>query len=300
VRECGAADASSLRLANQLAGNPADAAGLEITLGRAVFRCLAPCWLAVTGAPVTVTVSDAPGPAQAASPAQAARTESPADGESPPGFGLAFLVPAGGLVRLGAPTVGLRTYLAIRGGIYVPAVLGSRSADLTSGLGPPPLRPGDLLPVGEPGRDWAGPGPAGHPGFAAGRTPDRSAGRAAMTEVTRGPVSLRVIPGPRDDWFAAGALELLCAGGYTVSQDSDRTGLRLDGPPLPRASDAELPSEGLVLGALQVPPDGRPILLLADHPVTGGYPVIAVIASADIGRAAQLRPGQQVRFSASH
>jgi KipI family sensor histidine kinase inhibitor len=292
VRECGAADADSLRLANQLVGNPDSAAGLEITLGRAMFRCLDPCWLAVTGAPVTVSGDENPG--QAASPGQAAdpdQAASPgrAGGPGRAGFGAAFWVPADGLVRLGAPRAGLRTYVAVRGGIDVPAVLGSRSADLTSGLGPAPLRPGDLLPVGETGPDARGP---------ARLAPGGPGARAVVTSEAQGPVRLTVIPGPRDDWFATDAIELLCRAVYTVSPDSDRAGLRLAGPALPRVSDDELPSEGLVLGALQVPPDGQPILLLADHPVTGGYPVIAVVDSADIGRAAQLRPGQQVWFAA--
>jgi allophanate hydrolase subunit 2 len=111
--------------------------------------------------------------------------------------------------------------------------------------------------------------------------------------------NIRVIPGPRDDWFAPEALELLCGADYTVTPASDRTGLRLDGPALPRANRGELPSEGVVTGALQVPPGGQPILLLADHPFTGGYPVIAVVVSADIGLAAQLRPGSRLRFTLS-
>jgi allophanate hydrolase subunit 2 len=105
-----------------------------------------------------------------------------------------------------------------------------------------------------------------------------------------------VRPGPRADWFAPGALTALTGGNYQVTVASDRTGLRLTGPPLRRLSTAELPSEGMVTGALQVSHDGQPILLLADHPVTGGYPVIAVTTTADLGTAAQLRPGQQVRF----
>jgi allophanate hydrolase subunit 2 len=298
VRECGAADADSLRLANQLVGNPDSAAGLEITLGRAMFRCLDPCWLAVTGAPVTVSGDEDPdraaSPDQTASPDRAAspdQTASPdrAAGPGRAAFGAAFWVPADGLVRLGSARAGLRTYVAVRGGIDVPAVLGSRSADLTSGLGPARLRPGDLLPVGEPGPDAGGP---------ARLAPGGPGARAVVTSVTPGPVRLTVIPGPRDDWFTADAIELLCRAVYTDSPNSDRAGLRLAGPALRRVSDDELPSEGLVLGALQVPPDGQPILLLADHPVTGGYPVIAVVDSADIGRAAQLRPGQQVWFTA--
>jgi allophanate hydrolase subunit 2 len=116
--------------------------------------------------------------------------------------------------------------------------------------------------------------------------------------MARGGVSvLRVVGGPRLDWFEAGALDRLCAGIYTLTAASNRTGLRLDGEPMRRSTDAELPSEGLVTGALQVPPDGLPILLLADHPTVGGYPVIAVVVSADIGRAAQLRPGDRLRFT---
>jgi allophanate hydrolase subunit 2 len=110
------------------------------------------------------------------------------------------------------------------------------------------------------------------------------------------PVWLRVIAGPRDDWFTAGALAELTGSTYTVTPSSNRTGLRLTGTPLERARTEELPSEGMVTGGIQVPPDGQPILLLADHPVTGGYPVIAVVMTADQGRAAQLRPGQRVRF----
>jgi allophanate hydrolase subunit 2 len=107
---------------------------------------------------------------------------------------------------------------------------------------------------------------------------------------------LRVIAGPRDDWFAPESLDVLCGGTFTVTSDSDRTGLRLDGPVLTRARPDELPSEGLATGALQIPPGGRPILMLADHPVTGGYPVIAVVTAADIPLAAQLRPGSRIRF----
>jgi biotin-dependent carboxylase-like uncharacterized protein len=272
VPRSGAADAASLRRANQLAGNPLDAAGLEVTLGRAVLRFSREALAAVTGAAAPVTLTR--GPDQAAIPVE---------------FEAAFAVPAGALLRIGTPAAGLRTYLAVRGGIDVPAVLGSRSADLLSRLGPAPLRAGDLLPVGA----------AGHAG-----TGGHEAGGVSRTGSHRGPgvtapAELRVLPGPRDDWFAAGAIDILCGAGYVVTPASDRVGLRLDGPALPRASasSGELASEGMVTGALQVPPDGKPILLLADHPVTGGYPVIAVVRSADIGLAAQLRPGQPVRFT---
>jgi KipI family sensor histidine kinase inhibitor len=285
VPRSGAADAASLRR---------DAAGLEVTLGRAVLRFSREALAALTGAGAPVTL--ATGPDQAAAPVE---------------FGAAFRVPAGALLRIGAPAAGLRTYLAVRGGIDVPAVLGSRSADLLSRLGPAPLRAGDLLPVGAAGHagtaaaggGTAPPGGTAHPGGTARPgAAGREAGGSSRAGPRRGPgmaapVELRVLPGPRDDWFAAGAIAVLCGAGYVVTPASDRVGLRLDGPALPRAGDGELASEGMVTGALQVPPDGKPILLLADHPVTGGYPVIAVVRSADIGLAAQLRPGQAVRFT---
>jgi allophanate hydrolase subunit 2 len=109
-------------------------------------------------------------------------------------------------------------------------------------------------------------------------------------------VTLRVLAGPREDWFEPGALAALTGGEYQVTPASNRTGLRLAGPELGRVRGGELMSEGMVAGALEVPPDGQPILLLADYPTTGGYPVIAVVHSADVGRAGQLRPGERVRF----
>ena len=119
---------------------------------------------------------------------------------------------------------------------------------------------------------------------------------AASGAPTPGPAELRIVAGPRDDWFTPEARQRLRSAVFEVTSDSNRSGLRLSGPDLPRARAGELASEGMPLGALQVPPSGQPILFLADHPVTGGYPVIAVVATADIGRAAQLRPGDSVRF----
>jgi allophanate hydrolase subunit 2 len=107
---------------------------------------------------------------------------------------------------------------------------------------------------------------------------------------------LGVLPGPRRDRLAADAWSLLTAADWTVCRDSDRVGLRLAGPVLRRATEDELPSEGLVPGAVQVPPDGAPVLFLADHPVTGGYPVVGYVADDDVDRCAQLRPGQALRF----
>jgi biotin-dependent carboxylase-like uncharacterized protein len=285
VPPSGAADAVSLRLANRLAGNPDGAACVELTLGRAVFRCAGAIRLAVAGAPVRITVAAGPG-----MPVYDA------------GFGAAADIPDCATVSIGPPAAGLRSYLAVTGGIDVPVVLGSRSSDLHSGLGGSPLRSGDMLPIGTSRR-------------ATDRAPSSASGDAQSSRRSAPPVRLRanaaagtpipepgetvclrLVPGPRLDWFGANALTILSGACYTVTMASNRTGLRLAGPALPRAHDGELPSEGMVTGALQVPHDGMPILLLADHPSTGGYPVIAVVASADIGLAAQLRPGQRLRF----
>ncbi|MCP2255884.1 biotin-dependent carboxylase uncharacterized domain-containing protein [Prauserella aidingensis] len=252
----GAADRGSLWLANRLVGNDEDAAGVEVTFGGFAARARSPVTIAVTGAPCPVTVAG-----RGAAPDSVLR------------------VPAGADLRLGAPSRGLRSYVAVRGGLTVPAVLGSRSADLLSGLGPQLLREGDVLPVG--------PAPARFP------VVDGAPGRPiAGDEVT-----LRVVPGPRDDWFTARALETLLSEPYAVTSECDRVGARLDGPELSRAGVGELPSEGMVSGALQVPPSGKPTLFLADHPVTGGYPVIAVVVAADVDDAAQLRPGARVQFA---
>ena len=153
-------------------------------------------------------------------------------------------------------------------------MLGSRSTDLLTGLGPPPLRAGDLLPVG--------PEPA--------TAPERIA-----TAVTSEPV-LRIRPGPRDDWFVPEAIDALVGTSWRVSPSSNRVGIRLEGAALERRRNDELLSEGLVSGALQVPPSGQPILLLNDHPTTGGYPVLAVVLSEDVPLAGQLRPGDRVSF----
>jgi KipI family sensor histidine kinase inhibitor len=266
VPRSGAADPDSLRLANRLAGNPEDAAAVELTLGGAVLRFgdpawTAPAWVALTGAPAPVRLDCGPGLADDS------------------GLGVPFAVPAGATLTVGTPATGLRSYLAVRGGVTAPAVLGSRSRDTLSGLGPAPLRAGDRLPVG--------------PTAACGPILADVAPQAAAVP---GTAELRVVTGPRDDWFTPEAQHRLRTAVYQVTSDSNRSGLRLSGPDLPRARSGELASEGMPLGALQVPPTGQPILFLADHPVTGGYPVIAVVATADIGRAAQLRPGDTVRF----
>jgi KipI family sensor histidine kinase inhibitor len=263
VPASGAADASSLRLANSLVGNEAGAACLEVTLGRLTLRFDSAAVIAGTGAPVPVSV-----------------------GNEEFGTGTAVAVPAGSVLRLGAPATGLRSYVAIDGGIGVPPVLGSRSADCLSGLGPRLLRPGDWLPVERPRS----------PLMKGLRPRPRAVGPVLPAA---GTPELRVIAGPRDDWFGAAALDVLAAASFVVTPASNRTGLRLSGPGLHRSRPGELPSEGMAAGSIQVTHEGQLILLLADRPTTGGYPVIAVVVAADLGLAAQLRPGQQVLFRVS-
>jgi biotin-dependent carboxylase-like uncharacterized protein len=187
-------------------------------------------------------------------------------------------VPAGATVEVGTAVTGLRSYVAVSGGIDVTPVLGSRATDTLAHIGPPRLRDGDRLPLGVA----VGAAP-GHVEFSVPRKV--------------GTVVLRVRPGPRDDWFGAAGLATLTGSAYAVSSSSNRVGARLSGPPVAWAEEGEMASEGMVLGAVQVPPDGQPVVFLADHPTTGGYPVIAVVDPADLAALAQARPGTEVRFS---
>ena len=254
VGRSGAADLPSLLLANHLVGNRPSAAAIELTLGGAAFRFASTATVAVTGAPAPATV----------------------DGR-PVDLAAQVRVPAGETLKVGRPPVGLRTYVAVRGGIAVPPVLGSRSRDTLAGIGPAQLARGDRLPIGSD-VDSAPGGPA----------PD-------VPPVVADPV-LRVYPGPRVDWFDDAALDTLFGDVYQVTPMSDRVGMRLAGGRLAYRRVGELPPEGVVTGSLQVPPEGQPVLFLADHPLTGGYPVIGVVAAADVGLAAQVRPGGRIRF----
>ena len=249
----GAADRDSHDLANALVGNRDDAATIEMTLGRLRVRFETAAAIAVTGAGCPLKL----------------------DGSLVPAGELVRVL-AGQELRVGAPSSGLRSYLAVAGGIDVPTVLGSRSTDTLSGLGPAKLSPGQVLALGP---------------LPPAQRPTRPTPRLDDDR------PLTVIPGPRNDWFDPAALETLCRATWTVTPDTNRVGARLTGPALERSINRELPSEAMVAGALQVPPNGQPILFLADHPVTGGYPVIAVVTEADVSRAAQLRPGATVAFA---
>jgi biotin-dependent carboxylase-like uncharacterized protein len=251
IGRSGACDRASAALANRLVGNPASAAVLEVTFGGLAVRAGADLL-------VVTTVARCPGTPHAAP----------------------TLLRRGAELRLGPPAGGLRSYLAVRGGIDVPPVLGSRSTDVLSGLGPAVVAAGDVLPVGEPS------------------VPPAGVDLAPVADPPAGEVAVAVLSGPRADWFGAAGWSALTGQPWQVTSDSNRVGLRLDGRPLARLRGGELPSEGMVRGALQVPPAGTPVLFLADHPVTGGYPVIGYVVDADVDRCAQLRPGQALRFRA--
>ncbi|MFD5584564.1 biotin-dependent carboxyltransferase family protein [Streptomyces sp. NPDC127063] len=256
VPRSGALDAPAAALVNRLAGNPPEAAVLETTLTGCALRPRSAVTVAVGGAPCRVTV----------------------DGR-PAAWGAPVWVPAGAVLDVGPAVRGVRAYVAVSGGIAVDPVLGSRSTDLLSGLGPAPLADGAVLPLGPETVPYARVDVAPQP-----CPPDE--------------LVLRVVLGPRDDWFTPRALGVLTTRAYRVSAASNRIGLRTEGPALERARPGELPSEGMVLGAVQVPPDGRPVVFLNDHPTTGGYPVIGVVRAADLAAAAQAVPGTPVRFVA--
>ena len=257
VGRSGAADRRSFQLGARLMAQDYTAAGIEVTFGGLVLRAHGDVMLALTGAPAPATVD---------------------------GTEVAHLAPFvlsdGHTLRLAAPPVGLRTYLSVRGGVDVPPVLGSRATDVLSGVGPAPLKIGDVLPVG--------PSPSAFPGVDV----------APLRSTTYGPIAIRALPGPRADWLAD--VRLLAATPWTVSTRSDRVGIRLEGPALDRSESRrgqELLSEGVVRGSIQVPPGGQPVLFLADHPVTGGYPVVAVVQDSYIDLVAQAVPGQTIWIS---
>lgn len=251
IGRSGACDRGAHRLANALVGNHPTLATLEVTLGGLSLVGDRELTIATAGARCPGVPHLAP-----------------------------FHLPAGKKLELGLPAAGLRTYLAVRGGVDVEPVLGSRSTDILSGLGPPPLSAGDVLPVGTTPRPV--------PGVEV----------APVPEPTDDLMQVPVTPGPRRDWFDDDAWALLTSQTYTVDSQSNRVGVRLTGEPLTRLREGELVSEGMLRGALQLPPSGLPVLFLADHPVTGGYPVIGYVDDEQVDRCAQLRPGQELRFAA--
>lgn len=255
VGRSGAADRRSHTLANRLVANPGDRATIEVTFGGFAAR--------VRGGDVDIAVTGAD-------------TDPTVNGKL---FGTNSIhhVRDGQVISLGTPRAGLRSYLAVRGGISVTPVLGSRSYDVMSAIGPLPLQAGDVLPVGEHTDDY----------------PELD--QAPVPAIAAHLVELMVVPGPRDDWFVDP--DALVHTIWMASSRSDRVGMRMEGRPMQyRDPNRQLPSEGATRGAIQVPPNGLPVILGPDHPITGGYPVVGVVVDEDIDKVAQVRPGQYVRM----
>jgi KipI family sensor histidine kinase inhibitor len=266
VTRSGVLDRAAQHEANRLVGNPSGAAVLENVLGGLCLAAQGRVVVAVTGARARVTLT------------------TPAGVRLPAAARWPLVLDEGCVLRIGPVREGVRCYVAVRGGWDIEPVLGSRATDTLSGIGPAPVRAHDFLPVGAlPGvPDWPREAPQVEPLPKAGQT-----------------VTLGILPGPRADWFEPEALARLTRQAWVVTAQSNRVGMRLCGPqPLVRSRTDELPSEGTVAGAIQVPPSGQPVLFLADHPLTGGYPVIAVVLDRDLDRAAQIPVGARLRFRA--
>lgn len=254
VASAGAADPTSLRIANRLLGNAPTDAAIEVTLGGFRVTAQQNTWISLSGGEAPVMIDD-----------------------RPVGLWSAHRLAAGETLSIGYLERGARIYVGVHGGVDEPLVLGSRSTDTMSGLGPAPLAVGRELTIGVPSS-------AVPPNDL---TPWRVPGDA---------VTVQVRQGPRREMFSRDAWRMLTSAEWTVSANADRVGLRLDGPGLERIDEREIASEGMVIGALQVPPSGRPVILLGDGPVTGGYPVIGVVAFRDLDALGQLRPGSVIRF----
>ena len=267
VPKASPADPFSFELANRLVGNRPEACALEITARGPTLRCLDPVLVAVVGARPDLRLESRP-----------AR------------LGQVVPVTTGQCLDVGVVGDGLRCYVAVAGGFVGTELFGSCATDLLSGLGPGPIAPGDHLSAGVVTP------PLG----------DHLGDDVLAESATGGSVSLRVVPGPHPERFAQGAFASLAGRRFTVEDQSNRIGLRLrprrvDRSPAPVASLAaspggatELDSQGMVTGAVQVPPDGNPVILLSDHATLGGYPVLAVVASVDHGLLGQCAPGATV------
>ncbi|MFJ6415832.1 carboxyltransferase domain-containing protein [Paeniglutamicibacter sp. NPDC091659] len=272
VSAAGSADTGAASQANRLVGNKSSSALIENLMGSITLQAAGDQVLAVSGAEAEIMVVPV--------------EDDEFHEERLVPMNTPFALLDGEIVTLTPLGQGLRSYIAVRGGIDVPPVLGSRSTDSMSGIGPAPLTRGSVLPVGA----VHGAHVVGNPEPSTLPVPDED-----------GVYTLRISAGPRDDWFGEAGLARLTGQVWKVSAESNRVGVRLalgeDATALERVRSGELASEGVAMGALQVPPSGLPVLFLADHPVTGGYPVIAGVIAEDLGAAAQLPPGAAIRFA---
>jgi antagonist of KipI len=254
----GAADRLSLRIANLLVGNRENTPALEMTLLGATLEFEERRTVALVGADCGATLASTPVP-----------------------LGQAVEVAAGGILKCGGMKTGARSYLAVQGGFDVPAVMGSAATDVRGQFGGfegRRLKPGDVLRVGS-GRNLR----------------SRRLKPGVLDAVSRHDL-IRVTRGAQQEWFGPEAFEVLFSCAYSISDQSDRTGLRLKGEVLRPREQSQLLTDGIPLGAMQVPQDGQPIILFVDQQTTGGYPKIANVIMADMHHVGQLRPHEQVRF----
>ena len=259
IARAGAFDVPAAALANRLVGNDVSEAVFESLLGSCTFDVAGDAIVAVTGATLVLRLNDAEISMNAA-----------------------VHVVAGDVLRLGMPTEGSRAYLAMRGGLDVPLILGSRSYDSLGKIGPPPIAAGDRI---------------------RSRSSEHAKAEAWFEPIPVRPrndlPTIHIVRGPRYDWLNAQSHVNLVQETWTVEPASDRTGVRLRGVPLTRSApyvELELPSEAMIVGAIQVPPNGQPIILGPDCGTTGGYPVVGVVRERSMPDVAQLRPGQQLRL----
>jgi KipI family sensor histidine kinase inhibitor len=260
----GAADRASFKAANRLVGNPANTTALEITLGGLSFRMRGQSVMALTGATMQISITGA-------------------DGSKISGLHhTAIALDDGDVVSLGTPESGMRSYLALRGGFDIAPVLASTATDTLAQIGPAAPVAGDVINIR----------PAAIRSLVSSEEPAFAMPSATETIV------LDVVMGPRTDWFSDSAVESFLTQEWSVTPQSSRVGIRLSGDALERSNHSELPSEATVRGALQVPASGQPVLFLADHPLTGGYPVIANVAGHHLDLAGQIPVGAKIRFNA--
>ncbi len=263
VSVSGAVDVDSLDIGNRLVGNSFDAAALEVLLGGVEIEFSDDAIFAITGAELIASLDGVPVSA-----------------------GVSYTAHAGSRLSLGMVSSGLRAYAAVAGGVDVPELLGSRSTHVASeigGINGRALAEGDVLNIGE-------------------FTSTSGGGRMFEGEESSalsGELNIRVVLGPQDDEFSESAIETFLSSNFTVTDQSNRQGLRLDGPQIESKSGRyDIVSDAVVNGSIQIPGDGKPIILLADRQTTGGYAKIATVASIDLPKLGQAAPGSSVTFVA--
>ena len=276
VSRSGALDRTAMHRANRLVANPPETPVLEQALGGLKLVCHGKAVVAVVGALAPVIVTSASG------------MRLPAAADHP------ITLNDGDELRIGHVRAGVRCYVAVRGGWEVAPVLGSTATDVLAGMGPAPLKKGDKIAVGSVASAKV---QAKDDTLSVAADTVQAAAENLVPPQAGDQVVLDVMAGPRDDWFDSEALNRLVSQDWVVTPQSNRVGMRLAGEqPLVRSRQGELPSEGVVAGSLQIPPSGQPVLFLADHPLTGGYPVIAVVLAGQLDKLAQVPVGVRLRF----